>query len=280
MIELITRIVFYGISLGFILALLSLGFSLMLGFMRIINILYGLIYTFGAYLIFYLYQVYGFNYLTSLVILLVFGGIVGIFTERAILRRLYGKDLTFTLLLTYSFLLMLTGLLKLIAGIDPKPARDPFGFMFTIPIINVELSFYRLFCMFVGIPVYFALWYIFTRTIIGKIVMAGVDDFQGLLMIGISPKRAFLITMLIGSAIAALGGALHAPMVLVQPYMSFDIILYVIAIVAIGGVANLKGTLLASLFVGFLIVAASYIYPALATVIPFICLVIFTYLRG
>ena len=280
MIEQIVSIIFYGISLGCILALLSIGFSLILGFMRVLNFAYGFVYALGAYLIFYFVNIYRYNYWLSVVLIFICGAAFGISLERSVICRLYGKDMSFALLITYGVVLVLTGVLKLLAGINPKPVPDPFGITFTLPFIGVNLSLYRLVTILVALPLYAIVWFIFTKTMIGKIVMAGVEDLEGILSIGISPIKAFILTFIIGCGLAAVAGVFHAPMVLVQPYMSIEIILYAIAVVTIGGMANLKGTLFASLLVGQVITVSSFLYAPSGSVVAFILLLIFVAIKA
>jgi len=270
-------ILMYGLSLGAILALVALGLSLTFGLMNVLNFAHGIFYTIGAYIFFYCSCFYPSMTNFWIVILIAFlaTAVMGLCVERTLIRKLYGKDIVYSILLTYAFGLICIDLFKVFFGVNPKPIPDPFGGA-TVNILVPDLAFplFRLISIIAAMGLYFIVWIFFSKTMIGKAVIAGIEDFEGLRGLGLNPTKPFLITFVLGAGLAGVGGVFHAPLIAAYPYMGSDIMLYSLAIVVTGGLANFRGTLLSAIIFGEAMSFAGYFWGSSASVIVFILLAI------
>lgn len=273
MMDVVFLIALYGLSLGFIYALIAIGLSLIFGYMGILNVAHGTFYALGAYLVyttlkttdnFWLGVLVGFSIVTLL----------GAILERTFMRRLYGKDVVYTLVMTLGLELIFIDAIKITWGLEPKPIGDPIQVSLIIPVLGISFPMYRLVVIFVGLILYVGLWLFLTRTMVGKVVIAGIEDLSGIQALGINPLRTFTLIFALGAGLAAVGGALYSPIIMPFPYMGFEIILYSFAIVVMGGLANLKGTLIAAIITGEAVAITGYVYSSATAVIPFIILVV------
>jgi branched-chain amino acid transport system permease protein len=271
--DVVFLIALYGLSLGFIYALIAIGLSLIFGYMGILNVAHGTFYALGAYLVyttlkttdnFWLGVLVGFSIVTLL----------GAILERTFMRRLYGKDVVYTLVMTLGLELIFIDAIKITWGLEPKPIGDPIQVSLIIPVLGISFPMYRLVVIFVGLILYVGLWLFLTRTMVGKVVIAGIEDLSGIQALGINPLRTFTLIFALGAGLAAVGGALYSPIIMPFPYMGFEIILYSFAIVVMGGLANLKGTLIAAIITGEAVAITGYVYSSATAVIPFIILAV------
>jgi branched-chain amino acid transport system permease protein len=273
MMDTVLLIVLYGLSLGFIYALIAIGLSLVYGYMGVINLGHGVFYALGAYMAFTALSHLG-NFWLGLLIAFPMVMFLGLILERSFIRRLYGKDVVYSVVMTLGLQMILIDTIKIIWGLEPKPVGDPIQVSLTIPIVNVSFPIYRLLVMLFGVGLYTGLWLFLTRTMIGKVIIAGIEDLQGVQALGINPLRSFTLIFALGAGLAGISGVLYAPIIMPYPYMGFEVVLYAFAIVAMGGLANLKGTLAAALIIGESMSITGYIWSPAAAVIPFIILAV------
>jgi len=139
-------------------------------------------------------------------------------------------------------------LVKWIWGTSPIPLSDPVGKGITF--LSIEIPVYRLIIILVSISICAGLWIFFKKTIVGKIVIAGLQDREAVRSLGISVDKYFSIVFVLGSCLAALGGVLYAPITTVHPYMGFHILLISFAVVIVGGLGSLKGTTISAFALG------------------------------
>lgn len=273
MMDVVFLIALYGLSLGFIYALIAIGLSLIFGYMGILNVAHGTFYALGAYLVYTTLKTtdnFWLGVLASFSIVTLLGAIL----ERTFMRRLYGKDVVYTLVMTLGLELIFIDAIKITWGLEPKPIGDPIQVSLIIPVLGISFPMYRLVVIFVGLILYVGLWLFLTRTMVGKVVIAGIEDLSGIQALGINPLRTFTLIFALGAGLAAVGGALYSPIIMPFPYMGFEIILYSFAIVVMGGLANLKGTLIAAIITGEAVAITGYVYSSATAVIPFIILAV------
>jgi len=264
----LVRQTLYGFSIGVILALVSLGLSLTYGKMKIINIVHMLFYAVGAYLVYTSSIMVGnFWYGLLLSAIVCFG--LGIINEQ-ILK--YGKSIEYTLIVTYAILLIGIDLIKFIWGVDFKAVRPPKELSWFIPLIEIE--FYRIFVIIICIVLYLLTTLFMKHTMLGKVVTAFIDNDEHLQAIGINPRIATLLMYALGSALAGIGGALHAPLYSPYPYMASDIMMYAFATVVCGGVGSIAGTLLGGIVLGMGYSYSGYFQPYLSPIVVFLALFI------
>jgi branched-chain amino acid transport system permease protein len=271
MIDLYISAFIYGLSVSAILLLVSIGISIGFGLMRIINMEQMVYYTFGAYLTYALVSYSGSFWLGLMVGTLVAAG-AGFLVEIFLLRRVYGKELMFTMVVTFSVFLMGIGIVQYVFGLANKPVGQPFNTI--VRIFGTMVPLYRLLVIAISILVYVSINLFLNKTIFGKAIRAGIENPDQVQGLGINIRKIFTITFMVASGLAGFGGALHAPFRGVTPYMGFDMLLFAFITVILGGLGSLKGTLVSAAILGQVISVGGTIYAPLASVGPFVVMFI------
>jgi len=238
----------YGLTIGGILYIISIGLSLPFGSMRIVNFAHGMIYTPGAYIRMAALPLIRSNFFAGILIAILVVIPISFIIEKFIIRRLYGESIDYAIIATYAVLLIGVDLVKWIWGTSPIPLSDPVGK--SVTFLTIEVPVYRLIIILVSLTICVGLWLFFKKTIVGKIVIAGLQDREAVRSLGISVDRYFSIVFVLGSCLAALGGVLYAPITTVHPYMGFHILLISFAVVIVGGLGSLKGTTISAFALG------------------------------
>jgi branched-subunit amino acid ABC-type transport system permease component len=259
--------IIYGFTIGAILYLFSIGLSLTFGTMHIINFAHGMIYALGAYL-FIAFLHWTSLFPVSLVLAVAAMVPVAYLIERFIIRRLYGAGLDYAMIATYAVLLIGTDLIKLIWGGTPQPVSDPLGI--TLNFAHISLPLYRVVIVCCAVALFFALRTFFSRSVVGRIVVAALEDPDGVRCLGLNINRYFSIVFVIGSSLAVLGGVLYAPVSTAEPYMGFHILLLAFAVVIVGGMGNLTGTFVAAFALGLVIAITGRCYSPAAEAMVFV----------
>ncbi len=241
----------YGLTIGGILYIISIGLSLTFGTMKIVNFAHAFVYTLGAYLLISSMRLLAIGFLPSVLIAVALVLPISWLIEAFVIRRLYGESLDYAIIATYAVLLIGVDGIKWIWGATPIPLSDPIGK--DLDILGVSLPVYRFVIIAVALVVHGALILFFRRMVVGKIVVAGLEDKDAVRALGINADRYFSIIFVLGSGLAALGGTLYAPITSVHPYMGFQILLLCFAVVIVGGMGSLQGTILASFALGMMI---------------------------
>jgi len=241
----------YGLTIGGILYIISIGLSLTFGTMKIVNFAHALVYTIGAYVLIASMRVLGIGFLPSVLVAVALALPISWLIEAFVIRRLYGESLDYAIIATFAVLLIGVDAIKWIWGATPISLSDPIGR--DLEILGVVLPVYRLVIISAALVVHAGLVLFFRRTVVGKIVVAGLDDKDAVRAMGIDADRYFSIIFVLGSGLAALGGILYAPITSVHPYMGFQILLLCFAVVIVGGMGSLQGTFLASFGLGMMI---------------------------
>jgi branched-subunit amino acid ABC-type transport system permease component len=262
----------YGFSIGAILYFISIGLSLTFGTMRVINFAHTLTYTIGVYALItfigllkgYFVLVAGLSILTVIPISYVI--------ERFVIRRLYGESLDYTFIATFAISLIGVDAIKWIWGVNPYPMSDPIGKYLTF--WGLSLPIYRIIIVMIAILLFFALNIFFKKTIVGKIVVAALDDKDGVRCLGINVDKYFSIVFVLGSTLAALGGVLYAPISSIHPYMGLSILLLSFAVVIVGGMGNLKGTFVSAFTLGMVMALTARYWSQGAETMVFIVMAI------
>ena len=267
MLELYISAIIFGLCISGILFLVSIGISIGFGLMRIINMEQMVYYTFGAYLTFALVSATG-NFLLGVICGTLVAAGAGFLVETQLLRRVYGKELMFTMVVTFSVFMIGIGLIQYIFGLASKPVGMPFRVM--IPILGAQVPLYRVMVFVISMAVYVLIYLLLNKTIFGKAIRAGIENPEQVQGLGINIRRIFTITFVVASGLAGFGGALNAPLVGVTPYMGFEMLLFAFITVILGGLGSIKGTLVSALIMGQVMSIGGTIYGPLAFVGPFI----------
>uniref|UniRef100_A0A7C3UYP3 Branched-chain amino acid ABC transporter permease n=1 Tax=Desulfobacca acetoxidans TaxID=60893 RepID=A0A7C3UYP3_9BACT len=256
----------YGLTVGGILYIISIGLSLTLGTMRIVNFAHALVYTLGAYVLVTSLQKLGVGFVLAGLIAVLAVIPVSYLIERCVIRRLYGQSVDYAIIATYAVLLIGVDAIKWIWGAIPIPLSDPVGP--SVTILGVELPVYRLIIIAISLLIFVALEAFFSRTVVGKIIVAGLEDKDAVASLGISVDKYFAVAFTLGSCLAALGGVLYAPITAVNPYMGFQVLLICFAVVVVGGLGSIRGTFLAAFALGMVMsVTGRFWGPAADTMV-------------
>jgi branched-chain amino acid transport system permease protein len=257
----------YGFTIGAILYFFSIGLSLTFGTMKIINFAHGMVYTLGVYFfITFLPRINNiFPFAALLAILVVIP--IAYVIERFVVRRLYGESLDYAIIATYALLLIGTDIIKWIWGVVPQQVIDPLGI--SVRLFGIGISLYRIAIVVSALVLFFALNLFFRKTIIGKIVVAALEDNEGVRCLGLNVNRYFSIVFVLGSALAVLGGVLYAPISAADPYMGVDILLIAFAVVIVGGMGNLTGTFISAFALGLVIAVTGFYWSQAADTMVF-----------
>jgi branched-chain amino acid transport system permease protein len=264
--QLLTSGVIFGLSLGSIFFLMTIGLSLCFGLMRIISLDQLLYYSVGAYITFSVSALLGNIWLGVLAGVIV-AGASALVVERIVFRRIYDRDLPFTMITSFGVLIGGVGVIKYFWGLVPRPVGEPIAAR--VDILGTDIPVYRLVIVAIAALVYIGIWLFLNRTIIGKAIRAGTEDVEHVEGLGINVYRLFTITFVIAGALSGLAGGLYAPLIMVDPNMGLDVLAFVFMVVIIGGLGSIKGTLISSFLVGQVVSIGSLVYAPLAQMAPF-----------
>jgi branched-chain amino acid transport system permease protein len=261
-----------SVALGGLLFLLSAGFSLIFGLMRLPNLMHGSLFMLGAYLgVAFTNKGFGFwgSALASAATVAVLGGLI----ERLLLRRLSGQELP-QVLLTLGFSFIIADVCLMIWTGDPIQPQTPPSLKGAIITAGLVFPIYRL--AIVGIAVVFAiaLWLLIERTRLGAMIRAGVDDAPIARVVGIKVSQLFTLVFCLGAALAAFAGVIGAPYLSIYPGLDAEMLPLALIVVILGGTGSLLGALLGSFIIGFLYNFGQAMFPDLAYVILFIPMVL------
>ena len=256
----------FGLSMGGIYFLMSVGLSLCFGLMRVISLDQLLYYTIGAYFTYSISLAIGDLWLGVLGGAII-GGMAGFAAERLVFLRIYERDITFSMITSFGILIGGVGIIKFFWGLIPRPVPVPLAAQ--IEILGTPFPAYRLIVVGIAALVYAGIWLFLNKTIIGKAIRAGIEDVEHVEGLGINVYRLFTVTFVIAGALSGLAGGLHAPLIMVDPQMGLEVIAMAFMVVIIGGLGSIKGTLVSGFLVGQVVSLGSIVYAPLAQMAPF-----------
>jgi branched-chain amino acid transport system permease protein len=237
-----------GLVLGGYYLLIALGLSLIFSVGGVVNLAHGAFYALGAYASVEIAKLLGFG--PAVVLSPVAVALLGILFERFILRRFYTADPILSLLVTFGLALVAEQAIRMIWGAAPLPASMPAALKGNVVLGDFLFSRYRLLLLAIVATVLTAIWLLLHKTSFGRVVRAGIQrpDMVAALGIRLQPYMTVIVTL--GVGMAALGGALFAPIAMVHPAMGAEIITVAFVVVVIGGLGSFWGVVLAALLVG------------------------------
>jgi branched-subunit amino acid ABC-type transport system permease component len=266
--------VIYGTSLGMLYVLVAMGLTLIFGLMDVVNFAHGAFVTLGAYFGITFLEMTG-NFWVSMVLAGVIVAAIGLAIERTFIKRLYEENPIYQLLLTFGLALLLEGAVIIIYGQDNQLISVP-SILQGAPVAigPATIPQYRVFLIvFTGVLVS-AVWLAIQRTKIEIIVKAGIEDRGRAEMRGIRLSYITMLIMAVGAGLAAVSGFLSGPLLGVNPHLGTGLLIVSFVIVVIGGLGNIKGTIVAGLLVGILSSLTSFFYPTLAGPSIFVAMVV------
>jgi branched-chain amino acid transport system permease protein len=250
------------------LFMVAAGLTLIYGVMKILNMAHGSLFAIGAYTSAWLagwYFTGGGNptwgYLLMLGGAIVAGGLVGFVIERGLLRFLYGRDPVVMILLTYAVLLILEDVIKLVWGVDPYFAFQPYTLLGRTQLGPLTFSNYDFGVILIAAIIGVGLWWGLNRTRFGKLLLAVIHDREMSVALGIDVRTYFMLTFVIGSILGGVAGAVTAPSLSVAPGIGVEMIVLAFAVVVIGGLGSVGGALVGALIVGFTRATAVHLLP-------------------
>jgi branched-chain amino acid transport system permease protein len=263
-----------GLINGSFYALLSLGLAVIFGMLNIINFAHGALYMMGAFCAYFLLNVFGINYWFALILAPIIVGLFGILIERTMLQWLSGLDHLYGLLLTFGLVLIIQGLFANYFGTSGLPYAIPeilrggvnLGFMF--------LPIYRAWVVVFSLVVCIGTWYMIERTRLGANLRAATENPTLVRAFGINVPRMVTLTYGLGVGLAALAGVLSAPINQVRPLMGADLIIVVFAVVVIGGMGSIMGSIVTGFMLGILEGLTKYFYPEASNTVVFVFMVL------
>jgi branched-chain amino acid transport system permease protein len=263
-----------GLINGSFYALLSLGLAVIFGLLNIINFAHGAQYMLGAFCAYFVLSRFGVGYWWSLAIAPLAVGALGMLIERTMLKPLYKLDHLYGLLLTFGLALIIQGLFRNQYGSSGLPYPIPaelgggrnLGFMF--------LPNYRGWVIAASLVVCIATWFVIERTKLGSYLRAATENPALVQAFGINVPRMVTLTYGFGVALAALAGVMAAPIYQVSPQMGSDLIIVVFAVVVIGGMGSIMGSILTGFGLGIIEGLTKVFYPEASNTVIFIIMAI------
>jgi branched-chain amino acid transport system permease protein len=268
-----------GLINGAFYAMLSLGLSVIFGLLNIINFAHGAQYMMGAFVALFLLKWAGLGYWWALLAAPAVVGLVGMALERTMIQRLYKLDHLYGLLLTFGIALVIQGVFRNQYGSSGLPYGIPaelsggrnLGFMF--------LPNYRAWVVAISLGVCLATWYVIERTRLGAYLRAATENPALVQAFGINVPRMITLTYGFGVALAGLGGVLAAPMYQVNPLMGADLIIVVFAVVVIGGLGSIMGSIVTGYALGIVEGFTKVFYPEASNTVIFVIMALVLLVR-
>ena len=265
-----------GLVNGSFYAVLSLGLAVIFGMLNIINFAHGALYMAGAMLAWMGLEYLGIGYWWMLVLAPICVGLIGIAIERLMLQWLYKLDHLYGLLLTFGMALIVEGLFRNEFGASGLPYRIPaeiqaFG---PIDLGFMRLPAYRAWVVVVSIVVCLGTWFVIERTRLGAYLRAATENPALVQAFGIDVPRMIMLTYGFGVALAALGGVLAAPIYQVSPQMGANIIIVVFAVVVIGGMGSILGSIVTGFALGVVEGLTKVFYPEASSTVIFVIMAV------
>lgn len=251
-----------GLSFGAVLFFLASGFTLIFGLMRITNLAHGGFYLVGGYLGISTVRATG-SFWLAILVSAVSITLLGLFTERVLLRRIRGQEKP-EVLLTIGLTFILGDMSLAIWGGDPTPIPKPSYLNGAVDIFGFTYPRYRLFVITVAVVVGAILFLVEKKTRWGAMVRAGVDDRETVAALGINIKAVFTGAFMFGSFLAGFAGVIGGAFLTILPGQDFEILLFALAVVIIGGLGSLKGAVLGVVIVGLIDSFAKALIPELS----------------
>ena len=270
---LVTQI-FNGLVNGGFYALLALGLSIIFGMLRIVNFAHGATYMLGAFVAYYGALYVHLPFFAALFVAPVLVGILGLVLETLLLRRLYDVDPLYNLLFTFAVVLMLEDGMRLAAGALGSPYETPALLAGAVNLGFVEYPTYRLFVIVVCALVCGATYFVIERSPLGARIRAATEKPELTRAFGINTRRLVSCVFAFGVALAALAGVLSAPNTNVTPVMGDGIIINTFAIVVIGGLGSIRGSIIAAFALGLVQALGAVFYPPISNTLIFIVMVL------
>ena len=273
MLSSLAAVLFDGFAFGMLLFLLSVGLSVTLGMMNFVNLAHCSFAMVGGYTTVTLMNEYGWPFLATLPMAFVFGALISLVLERTLYRHLYRASDLDQCLLTIGIVFISVAAFAWFFTTEQQSARPPEWLRTTLSFAGVNFAGYRLFLIVFGLAMTAALVLLLEKTRFGAQVRAAVDNQRMARGLGIDVDRAFMITFALGGGLAGLGGALAIEVVGLDPTFALAYLVYVLIVVAVGGLGSIGGSFAAAVVLGISDMAGKYYFPWLGAFLIYLVMV-------
>jgi len=268
-----------GLVNGSFYAVLSLGLAIIFGLLNIINFTHGALYMLGAFVAWLGLQYLGLNYWVMLIVSPLVVGAFGILLERTLLRHLYKLDPLYGLLLTFGLALIIEGLFRSIYGVSGQPYSTPALLQGGVNLGFMYLPIYRAWVVVASVLACLLTWFLIEKTHLGALLRAGTENAKLVEAFGVNVPLMISLTFGVGVGLAAFAGVLAAPILQVSPLMGSNLIIVVFAVVVIGGMGSILGSIVTGLGLGIVEGFTKVFWPEASSTVVFIIMVIVLLLR-
>ena len=268
-----------GLVNGSFYAILSLGLAVIFGLLNVINFAHGALFMLGALLTWMAMNYFGINYWVMLILAPLIVGVLGVIIERTMLRWIYKLDHLYGLLLTLGLTLMIEGVFRSIYGVSGLGYDTPELLEGATNLGFMMLPNYRAWVVVSSIVVCLATWYVIEKTKLGAYLRAGTENPRLVEAFGVNVPVMITLTYAFGAALAAFAGVLAAPVYQVTPLMGQNLIIVVFAVVVIGGMGSIMGSILTGLGLGVIEGLTKVFYPEASSTVVFVIMAIVLLIR-
>lgn len=268
-----------GLINGSFYAILSLGLAVIFGLLNIINFAHGALYMIGAFCALLAMQWFGIGYWGALIIAPLVVGLLGALIEKVILQRLHQLDHLYGLLVTFGLALMAEGFFRWAFGVSGVSYPIPEALRGGVDIGIMFLPMYRAWVVLASLTVCFVAWFVIERTSLGAQLRAATERPQLTQALGINVPMMVTATYAVGVALAAFAGVLAAPIMQVSPVMGSNLIIVVFAVVVIGGMGSILGSIVTGMGLGLIEGVTKVLYPEASAIVIFVTMVLVLLVR-
>jgi branched-chain amino acid transport system permease protein len=263
-----------GLVNGAFYAMLSLGLAVIFGLLGIVNFAHGALYMLGAFAAWIMLDQFGINYWAALILAPLVVGTFGVVIERLFLKHLYKLDPLYGLLLTFGLSLVLEGVFREFYGVSGQVYNVPELLSGATNLGFMVLPNYRAWVVLVSLVVCLGTWFLIERTRLGAYLRAGTENAPLVQAFGVNVPLMVMLTYGAGAGLAALAGVLAAPIIQVSPLMGSNLIIVVFAVVVIGGMGSILGSVITGIGLGIIEGLTRVFYPEASNIVVFVVMVI------
>lgn len=262
-----------GLQIGFAFALIAIGLSVIFGMMDVVNFAHGSLFMLGAYVAYTVSIEFG-SFWFAVLLAPVVVGVVGAIMELVTIRPLYDRPPIHSILLTFGLVIVIQEGVEFLWGTEEKSLEIPAILQDSVTVSFVTFPLYRLFLVVASVGTLAALWILFTRTDYGLLIQASTHDSEMVNALGTNVSRLRTGVFVLGAALAGLAGVFLAGSQAITPEMDANIIIVAFAIVIIGGLGDLRGTVLGAIMVGFITSFSGLLAPSLTNAFVFALMIV------
>ena len=268
-----------GLVNGSFYAVLSLGLAVIFGLLNVVNFAHGAMFMMGAVFTWMAFTFFGIGYWPMLILAPLLVAVVGVLIEKFLLKYLYQLDHLYGLLLTFGLTLILEGVFRSFFGVSGMAYSVPDSLAGAVDVGFMFLPIYRAWVVVISLVVCFGTWYVIEKTKIGAYLRAGTENPKLIQAFGINFPLMVTLTYGFGVALAAFSGVLASPIIQISPLMGSNLIITIFAIVVIGGMGSIMGSIFTGLGLGIIEAITKVIYPEASSTVVFLVMALVLLVR-